>query len=253
MKHVLARCWLSLLALGFCAALVSCGRRHVAAACPAFFAGGELPDDRFKDAQQAMLLCHSAYASLTSWRTRDPVWSAEHLTVASVAAAHQLRRHGTFHPDSGLPTGEEAELDDYTHSGWDRGHMAPDGDMPTPAAQEESFDLANMVPQAPRLNRVVWARIERAVREIALERGEAYVLTGPAFDGPPHVIGPDRVLVPMWTWKAVYVPSAGAGVAWICTNANATTCRRETVDALEGQVGMTLFPGAPSDLPVLPG
>ena len=47
--------------------------------------------------------------------------------------------------------------------------------MPDDAAQRERCDLVNAVPQAPRLNRGIWARIEERVRRLALiaaiERG----------------------------------------------------------------------------------
>ena len=50
-------------------------------------------------------------------------------------------------------------------------------------AQEQTFSLANMVPQTPELNCGVWEGIERAVRRLAARRGELYVITDPAFQG----------------------------------------------------------------------
>ena len=47
--------------------------------------------------------------------------------------------------------------------------MSPSGDMATPQARYQSFSLANMIPQQPCNNEVVWEGIESAVRD----KGEA--------------------------------------------------------------------------------
>ena len=126
---------------------------------------------------------------------------AEHLTTVQIMSAGMIRRHCRFRLDAELEPGTRAELD-YRRSGWDRGHMAPDADMPhDDNAQLESCDLANAVPQAPRLNRGIWARIEEHVRRLALSHGDVFVVTGPGFAGSPGAIGLDDALVPDWTRK----------------------------------------------------
>lgn len=100
-----------------------------------------------------------------------------------------------------------------------------------------------MVPQTPALNRHAWEHVERQVRAIVARYGDAYVVTGPAFEtAAVKTIGPDQVWVPDETWKAVYVPDVGAMV-WVCTNTAAPACRTISVLALVALVGVDPFPG----------
>ncbi len=215
--------------------------------CPQFFPGGTPPafaNPRL--AQGAVLLCNDGFAVTASTVTRGALWSAERLTRASIEAARRVPRENRFHPDARLPPGSRAELADYARSGYDRGHMAPSGDMPDVQSQQQTFSLANMVPQAPALNRGPWERIESAVRRLARRRGELYVVTGPAFTGTQiDTIGDNRVLVPTATWKAVHDPQALAAGAWLCSNTDHPACQVLGIDALAGQVGIDPFPGLP--------
>ena len=124
-------------------------------------------------------------------------------------------------------------------------HMTPSGDMPDGRAQEQSFSLANMVPQAPKLNRGVWERIESAVRRLARREGELYVVTGPVFEGANLQALQGRVLVPTSTYKAVYDPAAGTAGAYVCTNTNEPECRVISVAELARLTGIDPFPAVP--------
>jgi len=215
-----------------------------AASCARLFTNGQAPvllNARL--AERTSSLCYSAYAVLDSGVTRGALWSAEHPTAAGLAAAHETRRVNLFHPEYTLPSPDRAELVDYTRSGFDRGHMTPSGDMPGSAAQEQSFSLANIVPQTAQLNRGVWVRIESAVRTLVKRRGEAYVVTGPAFQGANLQQIGGRVLVPSSTWKAIYVPATGDAGAWSCTNTVTPECTVLSVADLAAQTGVDPFPG----------
>ncbi len=218
-----------------------------APACPGFFPGGQPPallNPRL--AQRSTLLCNRAYAVLASGVTRGPLWSAERLTVASLAAARDTPRQGEFHPEARLPRADQAQLDDYRRSGYDRGHMAPAGDMPDEQAQQQSFSLANVVPQAGALNRGPWAGIEDAVRDLAVRQGELYVVTGPAFEGQALASIGRGVLVPSSTWKAVHDPRAGGTGAYVCGNTTTPACDTVSVAVLSRMVGVDPFPSLPA-------
>lgn len=154
------------------------------------------------------LLCNDGYASLASGVTHGPLWSTEHPTAASLAEAAQTHREGRLHADDRLPQADKAQLADYRRSGFDCGHMTPSGDMPGETVQQQSFSLANMVPQTAALNQGIWAAIENVVRSLANRDGELFLVTGPASHSTElKSIGPDGMLVPNSTWKAVYDPS----------------------------------------------
>ena len=181
---------------------------------------------------------------LASGVTRGPLWSAEHLTVRGLAGAETTARRSQFHDDERLPPDDRAFLSDYVRSGYDRGHMAPSGDMPNPEAQQQSFSLANIVPQTAPLNRNAWAGIEMAVRHLAQRQGELFVVTGPAFEGSDLQALKGRVLVPTMTWKAVYDPATHGAAAYRCTNVTRPRCITLSIAALTSEVGIDPFPAA---------
>jgi endonuclease G len=134
--------------------------------------------------------------------------------------------------------------------------MAPSADMATREAQQESFSLANMVPQAPRLNRVLWAHIEEAVRGLADKDGELYVVTGPLFGGNELTSLKGHVLVPTGTFKAIYDPRTGAAGAYIAENDDSQHWIATSIAQLTSLSGIDVFPALPDSIkaaaPVLP-
>ena len=130
--------------------------------------------------------------------------------------------------------------------------MVPLGDEPTPQAQQQSFSLANVVPQAPMLNRGIWERIESAVRRRAERDGELYVITGPVFQGGDLQQIGAGVLVPSATYKAVYDPAANTAGAYVCTNTNQPECRTISVAELAQLTGLDPFPAVPEAVKAAP-
>ena len=211
--------------------------------CPQHYAGGTAPiitKATLKPRTQEV--CFRAYAVMHSGLSRTPLWSAERLLRENVEAAQTLARRDSFHAESALPVGDRAELSDYARSGFDRGHMAPNGDMPDLASQAESFSLANMIPQVHANNAGVWAEIEGAVRQLALDEGEVYVVSGPAFIGNDiQRIG--RVLVPTHVWKAIYSPRQRRAGAYLITNDATRKYSSLTLAQLEATTGINALPG----------
>ena len=215
-------------------------------ACPGNFLAGQAPDlVKPSLSRSARELCFSAYAVLHSGLTRTPLWSAEHLTRERVSLARGMDRVNNFHPDASLPATERAELSDYLRSGYDRGHMSPSGDMPDARSQDESFTLANMIPQNPDNNRHLWADIESAVRNLAARSGEVYVVTGPVFRGETLQSLKGRVAVPTDVYKAVYVPSTGLVGAYLAPNDASGSWRGVSLSELQGLTGIAVFPSLP--------
>lgn len=192
--------------------------------CPQFFAKGQSPIVGRHPTHRA--LCYEAFAILHSGESKTPVFVAEKLNRASIAATGE-KRTDKFFPDARLRSAERANLEDYKGSGFDRGHMAPAGNMPTVQAMAQSFSLANMVPQAPEHNRGVWAKtVESATRKYASRAtGDIYVITGPVY--VPSIamspsIGSGKVRVPKYLFKLVYDEQKNKAWAFWHENANST-------------------------------
>jgi endonuclease G len=239
------RTWTYAVCTALAAGILTTPSRATAAlaSCPEHFASGKAPDIvRPALAAQVTTLCFEGYAVLHSGVSRTPLAVAEHLTRARMAAARETRREGNFHEEDRLPANERARLGDYVRSGFDRGHMAPAGDMGTATSMAESFSLANMVPQNPGSNRCLWEGIETSVRHLAAEASDVFVVTGPIFTGDTLERINGRVLVPASLFKAVYIPRRGAA-AYIVDNAPGMAWRAVSMSELREIVGIEVFPG----------
>ena len=185
-------------------------------------------------------ICYGQFAIMHSGVSKTPLWSAEHLSRSMLAK--KAKRQDDFHPDVHLSHEERAELADYLHSGYDRGHMSPSGDFDKMQSNEECFTLANMVPQDHDNNSGIWADIEGSTRYLAKKMGEIYVITGPLFLSPhPNRID-NRVYVPTKIFKAIYIPSTGQGAAYITDNAPGYNYDVISIADLQRLSGINIFP-----------
>ncbi len=114
---------------------------------------------------------------------RNPAWVAFRLIENS--AGRLAERPEGFRPDGRTSAGVDHY--DYTHSGYDRGHMAPNyaiGIVYGEAAQFETFLMSNIVPQKPELNRGIWRDMEIRIMDRYLPaRRELWEITGPVYSG----------------------------------------------------------------------
>lgn len=144
----------------------------------------------------SFLLHESAdgFVSLVDYRLRIPLWVAEHLTQESVDSTEGDRRQSRFHPEKGVPATFRATPNDYKNSGYSRGHLSPaSNNKITQRAMNESFSLANIVPQEMSMNGCDWLRLERMVQRLVRRAtpretrwNDVYVVSGPLFLSRNH-------------------------------------------------------------------
>lgn len=216
-----------------------------ATSCPQHYFNGQEPKLTIP-LQQDKEICYTAFATGYTYSTKTALYSAEHLTKKNVLAAKKLERDDTFHEDPNLPDFARAELADYKGSGFDRGHLAPNADMPTKDAQYESFSLANMVPQLHANNAgVFWSEIESTVRYMATQYGDVYVVTGGLYDSSTQKLK-RRIPVPNAMYKGVYIPKTGEAGVFISDNNASGEYKVVSVNQLKKISGIDAFPSLPA-------
>lgn len=144
--------------------------------------------------------------------------------------------------------------DEYTGSGYDRGHMAPNYAIGTrfgAAAQTETFLMSNVIPQKHTLNAGLWKELElRAATSYPARFREVWVVVGPIFGAHPVKLH-GGVSVPVACWMVLLDEDAGGVRAlafWFPqdTPAHAPLERYLTsIDRIEASIGFDLFPELP--------
>ncbi len=171
--------------------------------------------------QTNLYLCRDGYVVGYNYQTKQASWVAFKLTKSKVA--NKLKRDDRFKEDTDVPFVYRATLDDYKRSGYDRGHLASYASMDfSQKSADESFLLSNMSPQKAGLNRKGWARLETDERIWAnMYDNGIYVYTGPIYKKQKihKTIGDNKVAVPDYYFKIIYVPSKNKAIAFVMPNA----------------------------------
>lgn len=173
------------------------------------------------DNSKTVQICNSQYAVLYSEISKTPLYSYEH----SIDNAN-VPRHNDFRADNRVPLQYESTNEDYSHSGYDKGHLTPSGDMTNSVAQDESFLLSNIAPQASKFNQQQWRLLEASVKH-----KYEYVITGVLFDEYKIKLIGNGVLVPTHFYKIV--ADRDCSLAYIADNDDDTTVQNIPVSTIE--------------------
>jgi endonuclease G len=178
-------------------------------------------------------------------------WVAYNITNNEVGG--KIKRADHFREDKSVKTGS-ASLEDYRGSGYDRGHLAPAGDMKwSEKAMNESFLMSNMSPQAPAFNRGVWQQLEEQVRAWSKENENLYVVTGPVLTDNLKTIGKNKVAVPKYYYKIILdarEPDIKA-IGFLVENKGSSKPLESfavPIDSIEEVTGLDFYPLLPDDM-----
>ncbi|MCR4681097.1 MAG: DNA/RNA non-specific endonuclease [Bacteroidales bacterium] len=195
--------------------------------------------------QPEQIIEHTGFTVSYNSKWREPNWVAYELTRDE--SYGRVERYDHFDPDPDV-VGVCPEYWDYSDSPYDRGHMAPAGDMKWDKnAMRESFYMSNICPQNHNLNDGDWKLLEQQIWEYARQNGHVYVVCGPIVSDHPKTIGKHRVAVPDAFFKVLLCKIGGQWQAigfYFKNRAGSkplgTYCK--SIDQIEQMTGIDFFP-----------
>ena len=194
-----------------------------------------------------VIVSHLGYTSSYNQDWLIPNWVAYELTIEELNGNEKGEESFQWDPDI---KGKQAWREDYSGSGWDKGHMIPRADLKWSAkAYSESFYFSNICPQNHDFNAGAWLTTENMARRIARRFGSVYVVCGPlVFDNQYGSIGEHKVIVPDAFFKAFLICDEGeySAIGIVMNNSSERQMLKActmNVDELELKCGFDLFQG----------
>lgn len=239
----------ALLAVGIGTAVYRCtspreAKQPVAETKECFSVEGSLP----ASAEKLKLLDHKYYMTLYNPRHKQASCVAYLLTAEMVNKNDNVSRKGTGFKKDYLLSKDFATKQDYTNSGYVRGHLCPSKDMCWSfASMQETFYMSNLSPQREKFNNGLWKNLENRVRAWALENDSILVLCGPVLSTKEGEIGENGVSVCRKFYKIVIDISYPTYkmIAFLMDNANpkgSVFCYSCSVRDVERITGLDFFP-----------
>lgn len=212
---------------------------------------GDLEKVIASNSQPSQMVDYEGFSLSFNKKMHVPNWVVWELTGEEVAGT--FPRKDNFRGDDNVAG--SAEKWDYSYSGYDRGHMAPAGDMKwSKKAMDESFYMTNMCPQAKSLNTGAWKRLEEKCRQWAEIDGSIIIVCGPVLTDPiEEYIGDSRVAVPQRFFKVILSPYADEprGIGFIMPNSKVPggmQAAAVSIDEVEHVTGLDFFSSLPDEI-----
>jgi len=203
----------------------------------------ELPDY----AEDEDVIAYDGFTVSYNHTTLVPNWVAYELLKEELNVVYD-NKSSNFSRDPNLK-GRQASREDYSRSGWDKGHMAPKADMRwSSATYWQSHYFTNVCPQDHAFNAGDWNSLEQRVRGWARKYGRVWVVCGPIFTTNEYgTIGDAKVQIPDEFYKALLIKDGDdySAIAYVMPNKGKHHPLKEyacTVDDLEEMIGRDLFP-----------
>ena len=118
--------------------------------------------------------------------------------------AVNIKKRNSFYTEKNLPKKYRSHTKDYTHTGYDHGHLANDASFDySKKVVRKTYTMANIIPQAPNVNRRTWIKAEKLERSVASKLGEVSVINGVIYSSNPKRIGKNKIAVPDAFWKMI--------------------------------------------------
>lgn len=201
---------------------------------------------------QGQIISRKGYTLSYNKSRLVPDWVAYELTYQETLG--QVPREKGFYPDPEVRS-NQATVDDYRHSEWDRGHMAPAGDMKwSKEAMKESCYFTNICPQNPDLNGGKWRILEEKCRDLASEYSSIQVVCGPIIENSKlGSIGNNHVQIPDAFFKVLLVKQGNRyeSIGFYFKNEPASQVLRNyscTIDEIEQKAGIDFFSSLTDDI-----
>jgi len=112
-----------------------------------------------------------------NYEAKKPLFNFYYLTKDIVN--RKMKKRPSFKMDKRIKEDFNNNPKCYKYQHFDRGHLAPDADFDyNKQLLKTTYLMSNIVPERPRNNRVLVAKIETEFRKYINEFGDGYILTG---------------------------------------------------------------------------
>lgn len=200
------------------------------------------------------ILRNASYTSGYCEAYGNPAWVT--YTITDLEQAYPIPSRPPFRADSRSKA--LVKPDDYTNSGYDRGHMAPNFGIARTygsQGQAETFLMTNIVPQEHGLNAGPWRDLERRVAlNYAPRFGSVIVVTGPVYyNTTPKRIN-TNIAIPDAFYKIVLAKNHCGLLAYAFLFPHDDLASRDlsryltSIDRIEELTGLDFFPRLPREI-----